>query len=359
MRSLRRRFELLAAIGVVFDEVDLLLTPTTATTAFVAEGPPPLEIGGQKVGGMGSVPYTAPFNISGMPAVSIPVGLASDGLPVGLQAVGRRDAEELVLGCGAVAGSQPAVDEVRAARVFLSRRPAPEIRPRQARDTLPGMTDTQPRARPPRQEQEPASEEVTEVAPGVLRMQLPIWMPGLGHVNMYGLVDDRGIAVVDPGLPGPAVVEGVEATAEDGGLPGQGRAHRRRHALASRPLRRRRPHRARGRREVDHPPRVLDLDGEGSHAAAGALRRRGAPGRDGGGRVRADRRRPARRAAHDQRPRRRARRHRRDRGDVEPVGREHAVGHDQPGPAAQAPADDQGAAAAVHAARTDRPRAPR
>lgn len=42
-----------------------------------------------------------------------------------------------------------------------------------------------------------------EVAPGVLRMQLPIWMPGLGHVNMYGLVDDRGLAVVDPGLPGP------------------------------------------------------------------------------------------------------------------------------------------------------------
>lgn len=103
MRGLRRRFELLAAIGEVFDQVDLLLTPTTATTAFVAEGPPPMEIGGQKVGGMGSVPYTAPFNISGMPAVSIPAGVASDGLPVGLQAVGRRDDEELVLGCGAVA----------------------------------------------------------------------------------------------------------------------------------------------------------------------------------------------------------------------------------------------------------------
>ena len=67
------------------------------------------------------------------------------------------------------------------------------------------MTDTQPQAekRPPRQEQEAASEEVTEVAPGVLRMQLPIWMPGLGHVNMYGLVDDRGLTVIDPGLPGP------------------------------------------------------------------------------------------------------------------------------------------------------------
>ena len=58
-------------------------------------------------------------------------------------------------------------------------------------------------ARPPKQEQEPASEEVTELAPGVIRMLLPIWMPGLGHVNMYGLIDDRGLAVVDPGLPGP------------------------------------------------------------------------------------------------------------------------------------------------------------
>jgi amidase len=35
--------------------------------------------------------------------VSIPAGLASDGLPVGLQAVARRDEEVLVLGCGAVA----------------------------------------------------------------------------------------------------------------------------------------------------------------------------------------------------------------------------------------------------------------
>ena len=55
-----------------------------------------------------------------------------------------------------------------------------------------------------RQEQEPASEEVTEVAPDILRMQLPISLPGLGHVNTYALCDDRGVAVVDPGLPGRA-----------------------------------------------------------------------------------------------------------------------------------------------------------
>ncbi|MYG99685.1 MAG: MBL fold metallo-hydrolase [Acidimicrobiaceae bacterium] len=53
-----------------------------------------------------------------------------------------------------------------------------------------------------KQEQEPASSEVTEVAPGVLRLQLPVSMPGLGHVNCYALVDSNGAALVDPGLPG-------------------------------------------------------------------------------------------------------------------------------------------------------------
>jgi glyoxylase-like metal-dependent hydrolase (beta-lactamase superfamily II) len=57
--------------------------------------------------------------------------------------------------------------------------------------------------RPKREEQEPASHEVTEVAPNILRSQLPIFLPGLGHVNCYFLQDERGVAVVDPGLPGP------------------------------------------------------------------------------------------------------------------------------------------------------------
>ena len=61
-----------------------------------------------------------------------------------------------------------------------------------------------------RQEQETASSEVTEVAPNVLRMQLPIRMPGLGHVNMYALVDKNGIAVIDPGLPGPFTWQAIQ-----------------------------------------------------------------------------------------------------------------------------------------------------
>ena len=58
-------------------------------------------------------------------------------------------------------------------------------------------------SRPPKQEQEPASSEVIEVAPGVLRMQLPIMFPGLAHVNCYALEDKDGFAIVDPGMPGP------------------------------------------------------------------------------------------------------------------------------------------------------------
>jgi len=73
-------------------------------------------------------------------------------------------------------------------------------------------------ARPHRQEQEPAEREVREVAPDVLRMQLPIRMPGLGHVNMYALIDDRGAAVVDPGLPGPDTWRAIQNRLKQAGL---------------------------------------------------------------------------------------------------------------------------------------------
>ena len=57
--------------------------------------------------------------------------------------------------------------------------------------------------RPRREEAQPATEEIAEAAPGILRLQLPLQMPGLGHVNCYAIEDERGWTVVDPGMPGP------------------------------------------------------------------------------------------------------------------------------------------------------------
>jgi glyoxylase-like metal-dependent hydrolase (beta-lactamase superfamily II) len=70
-----------------------------------------------------------------------------------------------------------------------------------------------------KQEQQPASDEISEVAPGVLRMQLPIQLPGLGHVNCYALEDERGFALVDPGLPGPTAWAALEGRLEQAGVP--------------------------------------------------------------------------------------------------------------------------------------------
>lgn len=73
-------------------------------------------------------------------------------------------------------------------------------------------------SKPKRQEQEEASEEITEVAKDILRMQLPIHLPGLGHVNMYALVDDDGVAVIDPGLPGQSTWNAIVARLKLAGL---------------------------------------------------------------------------------------------------------------------------------------------
>lgn len=52
-----------------------------------------------------------------------------------------------------------------------------------------------------REERRPPESQVTEVAPGVLRIQLPMNMPGLGHVNCYAIEDREGVALIDPGTP--------------------------------------------------------------------------------------------------------------------------------------------------------------
>ncbi len=69
-----------------------------------------------------------------------------------------------------------------------------------------------------RQEKLPASKEVVEVAPGVLRMQLPIELPGLRHVNCYAIIDANGVTLVDPGIPGPQSWKALNQRMDQAGL---------------------------------------------------------------------------------------------------------------------------------------------
>ncbi|MCP4227666.1 MAG: MBL fold metallo-hydrolase [Actinomycetia bacterium] len=75
-----------------------------------------------------------------------------------------------------------------------------------------------PKSKPLREERRPAREEVDEVSPGVLRIQLPISMPGLGHVNCYAMEDARGVCLVDPGLPGPRTWSQLKSRLAGAGL---------------------------------------------------------------------------------------------------------------------------------------------
>ena len=92
----------------VFDRFDLLLTPTVPYDPPPARGPFPTHTEGREQVPAGVAAFTIPFNMSGHPAATVRAGLSDAGLPVGLQIVGPRHRDDLVL---------------RAARLFERTRP--------------------------------------------------------------------------------------------------------------------------------------------------------------------------------------------------------------------------------------------
>ena len=84
-------------LAALFEEFDILLTPTMPTEAFAAGGPPPAEIDGHPIPLLGAVAFTYPFNLSGHPAASVPAGLTPSGLPVGVQIIAPRHRDDRVL----------------------------------------------------------------------------------------------------------------------------------------------------------------------------------------------------------------------------------------------------------------------
>ncbi len=100
-RSLAAEAEFARRLNRVFDEHDVLLTPATAT--------PPPRIGRLQGRGAlwtlnavaGWVPYNGVWNVTGQPAASVPARLGADGLPRGVQLVGRPNDEATLLSLAA------------------------------------------------------------------------------------------------------------------------------------------------------------------------------------------------------------------------------------------------------------------
>lgn len=115
-RAEKARTALYQRVRAFFDAYDLLLLPTSVTPPYAAHGSYPTEVAGRKI----RTPYellllTYAFNLTGQPAISVPAGWTDDGLPIGLQIVGRWRADGQVLRAAAA---------YEAAAPWAQRRPA-------------------------------------------------------------------------------------------------------------------------------------------------------------------------------------------------------------------------------------------
>jgi aspartyl-tRNA(Asn)/glutamyl-tRNA(Gln) amidotransferase subunit A len=86
--EVRKRFE------HFFEDYDFLITPTTPIPAPTIEGHDAVEQAGRLTR------FTAPFNLAGLPALSLPCGFTEEGLPIGLQIISGAWADANVLNMG-------------------------------------------------------------------------------------------------------------------------------------------------------------------------------------------------------------------------------------------------------------------
>jgi amidase len=114
-RLLKKRARSAARIGAIWGEVDVLVTPGLATTAIAGEGGHGKSAATAFNRASRFTPWTPPFNLTGQPAIAVPAGFGSDGLPLSVQLVGRPGSEDLLY---ALAG------QIETARPWAEQRPS-------------------------------------------------------------------------------------------------------------------------------------------------------------------------------------------------------------------------------------------
>ncbi len=97
IKAQRVRFEATAQLDHAIRDDSVLVVPTLNALAWPAEGPMPFDINGVATSALDAL-NTVEINMTGHPAVSVPMGVGPDGVPLGLQIVAPRYRDDLALG---------------------------------------------------------------------------------------------------------------------------------------------------------------------------------------------------------------------------------------------------------------------
>lgn len=89
LKALKAKNRIVSRFEEIFSEYDILLLPTTGTTA-----PPLGAYASDPIAMYQSDLFTVPANLAGLPAISVPAGKDENGLPCGIQLIGKRGADD-------------------------------------------------------------------------------------------------------------------------------------------------------------------------------------------------------------------------------------------------------------------------